>query len=299
MDLAFPLDVSEWEWDTVESLTNISESQYIEYKSDLHSREPGSRDKWQADLEREITAFANTTGGVIVFGVSDEGEPSPFEPPEHEVRQSVTRLVQNTTPLVDLDISDPIHHPEYDERIVLVVRVQEATRKPVLTHDSTIYTRINDRKEPMSREQMEHMFIDQDRRQQSLRQLEMEIDRFHDAVNPPGMRIEKKGHDPPNYHLVNIESLKEVLRQNVHLYSDPDLRDIISRIFMELRGIDHRERYFGRVASGYMESGFSSKEEFYGHERSELKTRVERLEGELRKLAEAVELDVALLEDSD
>lgn len=297
MDLAFPLDVGEWSWDTVESLSNVPESRYIEFKSDLHARDSESRDEWQTDLEREIVAFANASGGVIVFGVNDEGGPSPFEPPEHEVTQSVTRLIQNATPHPDLDISAPINHPDHEDRIVLAVRVHEATRKPVLTHDSAVYVRINDRKEPISREQMESMFIDQDRRQQALRQLEMEIDRFHNAVNPPGMRIEKTGRGPPNYHLVNTESLKEVLRQNDHLYSDPELREMISRVFMELRGIDHRERQFGRAASGYLENLFSSEEEFYDEERSELKRRVDRLEGALERLAEAADLEVELLED--
>lgn len=297
MNLAFPLETDKWSWETIESISNISESQYIEYKSNLHARDAESKNEWQDDLEREFTAFANATGGIIVFGVSDDGRPDPFEPPEHEVNQSVTRLVQNTTPLVELDISDPIPHPEYEERIILVVCVHEATRKPVLTHDSAIYIRINDRKEPMSREQMESMFIDQDRRQQALLNLEMEIDRFHDAVNPPGMRIRKKGEGPPNYHFVNTDSLKEVLQQNGHLYSDDDNREIIGRIFMVIRGIDHRERFFSRVVSGQMESQHSSREDFYSKERSELKSGVDRLERDLKTLAEAADLDVKLLED--
>lgn len=297
MDLAFPLNVGEWEWETIESLSNISESQYIEYKSSLHARDSESRDDWQDNIEREITAFANSTGGVIVFGVTNEGQPSPFELPEHEVKQSVTRLIQNTTPLADLDISDPIHHPDHEDRIVLVVRVHEATRKPVLTHDSAIYIRINDRKEPMSREQMEHMFIDQDRRQQSIRQLEMELDRFYDATNPPGNRINWKGEGPPDFHFINAESIKEVLLQNDHLYADEESREIIARIFRELRGIEHQDRSFGRKVRGYLKHRFSSKEDLYSKEKSDLKHRVDRLEMELSKLAEAAELDVKLLDE--
>jgi len=297
MDLPFPTDVTDWSWETLDSLSNQSEGQYLEYKETLHAGNEKSKDDWQQSLEREITAFANASGGILVFGVNDDGDPSPFEPPEHEVKQSVTRLIQNTTPVVELEISDPIHPPTSDtDRIGLVVRVHEATRKPVLTRDSAIYVRINDRKEPMSREQMEAMFIEQDRRQQAVRQLEMEIDRFNDVTHPTGQLKTVHGEAPPDFHLLNVKSLKEVLRENNHLYTDEETQDSLSRVFRELREIENREVYFRRVQRGQVETSLDSQDRFYRTERDKLKKKVERLEREFKRLAEAADLQVELLD---
>lgn len=298
MDLPFPMNVNDWSWETIDSLSNQSEGQYLEYKQTLHAEDEDSKDEWQRGLEREITAFANASGGILVFGVSDDGDPAPFEPPEHEVKQSVTQLVQNTTPTVELDISDPIHPPSPNtDRIVLVVRVHEATRKPILTRDSAIYIRINDRKEPMSREQMESLFVEQDRRQQAIRQLEMEIDRFNDVTGSTSQLKSEHGESPPDFHLLNIETLKEVLRENTHLYTDEDTRESLSRVFRELREIEDREVYFRRVTNGQVETYVDSQERFYRRERRKLKEKVERLERELERLAEAADLQVEMVED--
>lgn len=185
--------------------------------------------EWDRTLEREITAFANANGGIIVFGVDDDGEPTPFDPPEHEVKQSVTRLIQNTRPLADVEISDPIGPPSDDtNRIVLAIRVLEAKRKPVLTSDAAVYRRINDRKEPMSREQMESLFVEHDRKQQAVRQLEMEIDRFYETFEEPKADFGVHSEVPPNYHILNIIGLKHTLRENTHLYSDEEIQKPIS-----------------------------------------------------------------------
>ncbi|WP_135826272.1 AlbA family DNA-binding domain-containing protein [Halorussus ruber] len=298
MDLPFPTDVNEWSWETLNSLSNQSEGQYLEYKEKLHAKNEESKDKWKRSLEREITAFANASGGILVFGVNDDGGPSPFEPPEHEVKQSVTRLVQNTTPVVETKISDPIQAPSANtDRIGLVVRVHEATRKPVLTGDSAIYVRINDRKEPMSREQMEAMFVEQDRYQQAIRQLEIEIDRFHNAVNPPSQVVEVHGDSPPDFHLLNTESLREVLQESTHLYADEETREAIIDVFERIRPIDDIEAFLERVLNGQTQSFSNTQEELFRRERKKLKRMVERLEYSLKRLAAVADLQVDLLED--
>jgi predicted HTH transcriptional regulator len=220
MDFPFTTEVDAWTWDTVTSLSGHDENQHLEYKTTINPPDDSDsgETEWNRKLEREITAFANATGGIIIFGVDDDGNPSPFEPPSHEVKQSVIRFIQNTRPLVDADIPAQIEVPSDDtDRIILPVRIYEADRKPVLTGDAAVYRRINDRKEPMSREQMESLFVEHDRRQQAIRQLEMEINRFEDIYNGEENRFSMHGESPPNYHLLNIESLKQVFRENTHL----------------------------------------------------------------------------------
>jgi len=205
----FPSDVSEWTWDTLESLTESEQTEnlYLEYKRHLRYPEKDtekSKTEWKRNVEREFTAFANASGGIIVFGMTDDGEPAPFEPPAHEISRTVSQLIQNTTPLVETDVSSPLRVPsDGTDRIALAVQVHEATRKPVATSDSAYYARINDQKRPMNREQIESLFVEADRRQQALRQLEMEIDRFHAIIDVEEPQFSVHGDSQPAYHLLN------------------------------------------------------------------------------------------------
>ncbi|WP_136718584.1 AlbA family DNA-binding domain-containing protein [Halorientalis salina] len=131
----FPSNVSEWTWDTLESLAESGQAEnlYLEYKR--HLRYPKkdsakSETEWKRNVEREFTAFANASGGIIVFGMTDDGEPAPFEPPAHEISRTVSQLIQNTTPLVETDVSNPIRVPsDRADRIALAVRVHPSLAK--------------------------------------------------------------------------------------------------------------------------------------------------------------------------
>lgn len=299
----FPSDVSEWTWDTIESLAESGQSEnlYLEYKRHLRYPEENtekSETEWKRNVEREFTAFANASGGVIVFGMTDEGEPAPFEPQEHEISRTVSQLIQNTTPLVETDVSSPLRVPsDGTDRIALAVRVYEAARKPVATSDSAYYARINDQKQPMNREQIESLFIEADRRQQGIRQLEMEIDRFYDTINDIDSNFAAHGESPPNFHLLNVESMKEVLRENTHLYSDKELGKIISRVFAKLRKIEDSEVYVGRALNGYAPKHTDSDEAFNRRERQKLDDLIRRLETDLEDLSEKANLKVKMLVD--
>lgn len=301
MNLPLPENIDNWEWDTIRSLSTVTEGQHLEYKSEIEqpadTRESNS--EWKRKLEREITAFANASGGIVVFGVNDDGEPSPIKRPNHELKQSVTRLIQNTRPIVDVEIPDPIEVPSDEtDRVILPVRVNEATRKPVLTSDSSIFWRINDRKEPMSIDQLEKLIIERDRRQQSLRQLEMEIDRFHDLLEQEGnRRLTETADEPPDFHLIDTDSLKSALRRCTHLYSSEDTREAIIKVFRRLREVEDDEAFYKGVVRGERDSHVDS-EEFNKKRRTELKKKLELLEIALEQLADQANLEVKLRNDS-
>lgn len=300
MELPYPEDVGEWTWETVVSLPD-QESQYLEYKRTIYPRgdSEAEKDEWRRTMEQEFAAFANASGGILVFGVDDNGSPRPFEPPEHELKQSITQFYQNIQPLPDVEIPNPIEAPSNDERYVLPIRVREATRQPVKTSDSAIYVRLNDRKEPMSYEQIEALFVEHDRRQQAVRQLEMEIDQFYDTYHGQDQRFSARTPSPPNYHLLNIQSLKEVLRENTHLYSDEDKQETISKVFTDLRNVEDDEVYFGRTMSGYLPVHEESNEQYFRKKRDDLNRKLDSLEYSLKELAEVADLDVKLLDEDE
>ena len=293
----FPSDVSEWTWDTLESLAESgqSENRYLEYKRHLEYPETDtnkSEREWKRDVEREFTAFANASGGILIFGMNDDGRPEPFEPPEHEISRTVYQIVQDTNPVVRTDVSAPLQTPSDDvDTVALAVRVHEATRKPVATSDSAYYVRINDNKHPMGREQIESLFIEADRRQQAVRQLEMEIDRFHEEYET-AIRKRVLPNSPPPFHLIDIESLRQILRENNHLYTDKNLRGIMLGIFTQLSKIDSQERYYGRVVNGVTDTHhLDDIDQFNRTQQGELKEKARRLNELFEQLTQQAGLD--------
>jgi len=299
MELPYPNDVSEWDWGTIQSLERASESQYLEFKQSISAGEGDDESEWRNKIEKEIVAFANASGGILVFGVDDEGNASPFELPEHELKQAVTRFIQNSKPLPEITIPDPIETPsEGTNRVILPIKIEEAVRKPILTRDSAIYIRLNDRKEPMSREQMESMFVAEDRRQQEIRQLEMEIQRFVKTLEEDSVYFEYLSEpNPPNFAPLNLESLKEALQQNTALYGKDDLEDKISEVFRSIRSIETLEVRFGREANGYTNSRWETKEQHWKARRRHLRGDLGDLHFALKQLAEEADLDVDFLDE--
>lgn len=292
----FPSDVSEWTWDTLESLAKSGQSEnlYLEYKRHLQYPEKDtnkSKREWRRDVEREFTAFANAGGGILIFGMNDDGRPEPFEPPKIETSRIVYQLIQDTNPVVSTDVSTPLRTPSEDvDTVALAVKVHEASRKPVSTSDSAYYVRINDNKHPMSREQIESLFIEADRRQQAVRQLEMEIDRFYDVYENQFKKSNPKK-APPNFHLIDIDGLSHVLRENTHLYADEDLKGIIRGIFSKLQDIDSQERRYGRMVNRVTDHPYTDEDALNYEQQRELIANSKRLFELLEILVQRADLD--------
>lgn len=249
-DQIYPSNVNDWDWDTIELLSknDIQEHNYLEYKK--HLTYPSEDDieksekEWRKEIERELTAFANGSGGILVFGMSDDVEPTPFEPPEHEVRQPINQYIHNTTPIAEIEVSDPLLPPSKNtNRMAIAVRVFQASRKPVKTSDSAYFVRVNDQKHPMSREQLESMFVEADRRQQAVRHLELEISRFRNSFEKEVPEVPNKGKIPP-LESIDETSLREVFRQNTHLFSDEEVQDIAVEVMGILDEISAVKRVF-------------------------------------------------------
>jgi DNA-dependent RNA polymerase auxiliary subunit epsilon len=258
----FPTDVDEWSWETIQRLRDneISESAYLEYKQHIAYPEDAdikpSETEWRHDIEREFVAFANSAGGIIVFGMDDDTQPKGVEPPVHDVSLTVQQFVKDTTPTLEIQTSVPIEIPsEETDRILVAVRIFKADRKPVKTSESSYYVRIADHKDPMTREQLQSMFVEADRRQQAVRQLELEISRFINSVEEDVDEVSTPGELPP-LETLDEESLREAFRRNTHLFSDEDVQDIAIEVMRTLDEISATKRTFeegcrniGRVPS--------------------------------------------------
>lgn len=290
---SFPSEVTEWTWETIERLseTNHPENTYLEYKQYLEYPERddhSSKTEWRRNIEREFTALANASGGIVIFGMRDDTEIRPFEPPEHEISQAVKQYIHNTTPVVQTDIATISTPTENTNRVVVVVRVSEALQKPVTTSDSAYYVRINDQKQPMNREQIESLFIEADRRQQAVRQLKMELDNFNETYDET-FRDYRLIDQPPDYHLVDSKGLKEVLRANTHLYTDERISEIIQGILAKLRDIDSHERHYGRMLNDVVFNPYEDRKHMNKETRRQFSDDVDRLRELVRQLIEQID----------
>jgi len=289
---SFPSEVTEWTWETVRSLSDAAhpENLYLEYKQYLEfpDSDATSESEWRQNIEREFTALANASGGIIVFGMRDDAEPRPFEPPEHDVSQAVNQFVHNTTPVVKTEVATIPTPSEDTDRIIVAARVYEAARKPVATSDSAYYVRINDQKQPMSRQQVESLFVEADRRQRAVRQLEMELDSFIETYEET-FRDYSLIDQPPDYHLIDSEGLKEVFRENTHLYTDERVSGIIQGILAKLREIDSHERHYGRMINDVVHNPYENNKQMNKRTRKQFSDDIDRLYGLIQQLTEAVE----------
>lgn len=233
----YPDDVNDWDYELVEELCeqNKEEDVFLEYKKRLKGVD-------KDDLEKEFVAFANARGGHIVFGVSDNKKIVGIENPEdEELAQYVKELLTGTNPPIDFHVGDLIQIADSDYAI-LVVRIEESDNKPVATKKASYYRRMGESKHPIDRETLMTRFVERDRRQQNLRLLQIEVDRFRKAYDE---RIEgAPSESEPPFHAVDTDGIREVIRANNHLYVDEDNQRWVQRIFRHLRKIEEAEHRY-------------------------------------------------------
>lgn len=107
------------------------EDSYLDYKEVVWKgdqvRFPNEPDKAPAAVAKYLTCFANSDGGVIALGVTDEGDVVGIEPDRvDQLMQFVANVARNNCdpPLDHLVLADRILLPGADGREALVVKVE-------------------------------------------------------------------------------------------------------------------------------------------------------------------------------
>lgn len=110
-------------------------------------------------IAKEIIAFANTKGGVIIFGVRDNGKILGVQS-EKEVAELITETLNN---YCEPKVSAKIHYLETNNKELVVLEIPESKTKPHRIQDyqkrinyktAQVYIRINDKSVPASIEMM-------------------------------------------------------------------------------------------------------------------------------------------------
>ena len=125
------------------------EDMRLEYKKCFSSKGAGK------PIAKEVAAFANMQGGMLIFGVEEDGDRRPVKHPQgadlgSNPRQTVqTPCAHDIYPPVVPAVSEYLRNPEKPSHGFLVVQVA-ASEEIHATDDGTgIYVRVNDQSEPI------------------------------------------------------------------------------------------------------------------------------------------------------
>jgi predicted HTH transcriptional regulator len=108
-------------------------------------------------IAKEIIAFANTNGGVIIFGINDNGKTYGVDS-EKEITELLKETIRNyCEPLIEYQIS----YIELGGKEVVVVDIFESSNKPhrvqdykksLVLNEAQVYIRVQDKSVPASKE---------------------------------------------------------------------------------------------------------------------------------------------------
>ncbi len=127
--------VSSLTWADIEGLTSSGEpeSVVLDYKRAISGSDP--RDK--GELAKDVSAFANSQGGLILIGVEERGA-KPVHPPigiermlgQQKVEEWIDQVIaSNISPRVPVAMQ-VIDHPTEDSRCIVAIQAPASPRAP-------------------------------------------------------------------------------------------------------------------------------------------------------------------------
>jgi len=140
--------------ETLELIERISqgEDSYTQFKVQAVSSK---------DLAKEFVAFANAEGGILIFGVADDGEIKGLGTDEIE---SLGQLIGNVAnDLVKPPIHPLIQNMSIGDEKLIIVSIKNGTSKPYATSSGDYYIKSSSDKKKISQEELRRLFAESKR----------------------------------------------------------------------------------------------------------------------------------------
>lgn len=128
-----PLALSEIRYRHLQQLSEVNEGYKVEYKSQWNSDVKGK-------LANIITSFANTEGGWLFIGVSDDGSVVNIDKPRTDYGQQISETVKKVASPLPHFSTKFICNPDDKSRGVLIIYIPEGDSPPYIS-TGTIYVR--------------------------------------------------------------------------------------------------------------------------------------------------------------
>lgn len=130
---------------SLEQLIAHQEGQTLEFKREFST-----------DIVKEVVAFANTEGGVILIGIDDDGAVVGLEDDLQRLEERIVNLCRSRCQPA---ILPSIEMTQLEGKQILVVRVEEGRRKPYKANEVT-YVRVGSTCRHANRDEEYRMFIE-------------------------------------------------------------------------------------------------------------------------------------------
>lgn len=134
----------------IESLINneVEENIHLDYKA---SGALDKDDKKRTEITKDVSAFANSDGGIIVYGVSEEDHrPKEISPIDGRIytKEWLENVIQLIQPRIEGILIYPIRIDDIGNSIY-VVKIPRSGNAPHMARDKRYYKRFNFKSEPM------------------------------------------------------------------------------------------------------------------------------------------------------
>lgn len=129
---------------------SLGETSTVQFKRSIENNDK---------LGAEICAFANSSGGMILFGVEDDGTVCGLD--AAEVRSLNSRIANVSSNNVREPVFPTSEAVKIDDRIVLVASISESQSKPHFDQSGAIWVKsMGDKRRVTSREELRRIFQD-------------------------------------------------------------------------------------------------------------------------------------------
>jgi hypothetical protein len=160
----FKKSIQDLDYQDIEELVKIQkqlEGTHLDYKENLYGN---NIDRAKAELSKDISAFANSQGGFLIFGVSDDCEIKGIDSiiGKNGVIEWINQVLRSgIEPNIIYPSPKIIEIPHITDKIILVFEVPESTSKPHMAIEKHSYfVRYHDISIFATHHQIKEMFKD-------------------------------------------------------------------------------------------------------------------------------------------
>lgn len=156
----FTKHVTQLDFTDIEDLINsrnIREGYHLDFKEEIGK----NLEKAKKELAKDVSAFANSGGGYLIFGVNNDCKIVGIEkiiqnkPIDEWINQILSTNIEPHVVYYDPKI---IEIPD-SELVLLILHIPESSKKPhIVTEFNNYYIRINDSSKPANHNQIRDMF---------------------------------------------------------------------------------------------------------------------------------------------
>lgn len=105
------------------------------------------------DLAAEMVAFSNYEGGIILLGISDDGEPKGVI--DQNVEEKIMNIARNNCIPGIVPVCEKM---QYIKKNIIIITIPKGLNKPYYTSDNKYYIRVGTTKRIASREELLRLF---------------------------------------------------------------------------------------------------------------------------------------------